>query len=165
MTTELWGVGQPLRGDDGAGVFVASRLARRPPEGLRVRVCETVPDNYLARLLRDPPELLLVVDAADLGLSPGTLVRLESPTGGEAIFSGTHDFPWDAQLRSLRDRLRLVFLLVQPRDRDLRVGLSPEVRRACLHLTGLLRRGRWDRLPPMETLPAEGGYHEKRSPR
>ena len=69
MTTELWGVGQPLRGDDGAGVFVASRLARRPPEGLRVRVCETVPDNYLALLLRNPPELLLVVDAVSgLGL-------------------------------------------------------------------------------------------------
>ena len=161
-TVELWGVGQPLRRDDGAGVFVASRLARRPPEGFRVRVCETVPDNFLCRLRIDPPDQLLVVDAADLGLPPGTL-RRHRPRRAQEWIDGTHDLPWEALLGAGPERIRPTFLLVQPRSRDLGIGLCPEVRRACLHLLGLIRRGRWDRIPGLEA-PGEG-HHENRSPR
>ena len=77
-TVELWGVGQPLRRDDGAGVFVASRLARRPTEGFRVRVCETVPDNFLCRLRIDPLRHSVSWKGKDVSLTVTEFLILET---------------------------------------------------------------------------------------
>jgi hydrogenase maturation protease len=70
------GVGNPLRGDDGAGLIVARRVrARMPGAGIEVRE------------LRDPNELLdlwrgrdavVLVDTMRSSGSPGTILRLDA---------------------------------------------------------------------------------------
>jgi hydrogenase maturation protease len=63
------GVGNRLRGDDGAGSWLAERLRDR----CRVPVfdAETVPEDVLGPLLAAAPEVVLFVDAADHGGHPG----------------------------------------------------------------------------------------------
>jgi len=150
----LWGVGNPLGRDDGAGVRLAEALISDPPRGIEVVVCETVPENYLAPLRRRPPERLLVVDAADMGLRPGAIRRLEA----EDILSvswGTHGTPLPRLLSPLG--LRVTFIGVQPLDRSLGTTLSPPVATAVSCLERIVRRRGWDLISPI--------YQEKRSPR
>ncbi len=68
------GVGNPLRRDDGAGVWVARQLAGAPgwvtiPAGLAL-------ENVIGKIEKLPPKLVVVVDAAELGLPPGEFRRL-----------------------------------------------------------------------------------------
>jgi hydrogenase 3 maturation protease len=63
------GVGNRLRGDDGAGSWLAERLRARC--GAPVFDAETVPENYLGPLLAADPEVVLFVDAARLDAPPG----------------------------------------------------------------------------------------------
>lgn len=66
--------GNVLRGDDGFGPAVARRLATSPlPWG--VEVLEVgIGGIHLVQALLDPVELLVIVDAVDRGLVPGTVI-------------------------------------------------------------------------------------------
>ncbi len=66
--------GNVLRGDDGVGPAVAQALLAQPlPDG--VRVLEVgIGGIHLVQELLDGTDVLLVVDAVDLGRPPGTVV-------------------------------------------------------------------------------------------
>ena len=59
-----------LRGDDGAGPLVIERLGG--DNGGDLLDAETTPENFYGVLLGRAPEVVLFVDAADLGAPPGT---------------------------------------------------------------------------------------------
>jgi len=65
------GVGNRLRGDDGAGSRLAARLLAAGAAG--VHDAETVPENYLGPLLAARPDVVLFADAADHGAAPGSV--------------------------------------------------------------------------------------------
>ena len=67
--TALVGVGNPLRGDDAAGVMVAQRL--RDCDGLRVYDAGVSPENIVGKVCAARPAKVIVVDAVDFGASPG----------------------------------------------------------------------------------------------
>ena len=68
------GVGNVLRGDDGFGVIVADRLMREPvPEGVRV-IEVGIGGIHLVQELLDGFDALIVIDALDVGRTPGTVV-------------------------------------------------------------------------------------------
>jgi hydrogenase 3 maturation protease len=92
-TSVLWGVGNPLRGDDGVGVRIAEALLEAPPEGMEIRLCETTPENYLAHLRRTRPSRLIIVDAALMGLAPGAIRRLPLASCDGTTWS-SHAFPF-----------------------------------------------------------------------
>jgi hydrogenase maturation protease len=66
--------GNVLRGDDGFGIAVAERLRGEPlPAG--VEVLEVgIGGIHLVQELLDPVDVLVVVDAVDLGRPPGSVV-------------------------------------------------------------------------------------------
>jgi hydrogenase maturation protease len=68
------GVGNVLRGDDGFGVVVAQRLldGRLPKE---VRVMDVgIGGIHMVQELMEPIDALIVVDAVDMGRTPGTVL-------------------------------------------------------------------------------------------
>ena len=71
------GVGNRLRGDDAAGSLVVERLQGEDDlagaDDPRLIDAEQTPENYLDRLLASAPDVVLFVDATDLGAAPGTL--------------------------------------------------------------------------------------------
>ncbi len=87
------GVGNRLRGDDAAGSLVVERLGRAGGGGridARRRIdAEEAPENYLGPLLAGAPEIVLFVDAAELGAPPGTL-RLLRPDELASRANSTH---------------------------------------------------------------------------
>lgn len=80
--TVIMGVGNPLRGDDGIGAFVAQELIKK---GLkRVFNCCEVPENYLSKVCSLNPDVVLIVDAVNIREAPGTikLLKAEDVSGG-----------------------------------------------------------------------------------
>ncbi len=73
------GIGNVLHGDDGYGVAVAQRLARRSDLPRNVKVVETgIGGISLVQELFDGYDVLLIVDAVDRKGAPGTLYLLET---------------------------------------------------------------------------------------
>jgi hydrogenase maturation protease len=74
MDVIVAGVGNLLRGDDGFGVLVAQRLAELgPPAGVRV-LDIGIGGIHLVQELLTPVDVLVVVDAVELGRAPGTVL-------------------------------------------------------------------------------------------
>jgi hydrogenase maturation protease len=74
--TVVIGIGNPLRGDDAAGVAVADRLRPRVPTGVEVVACSEEPSRLMEAW--DGAESLVLVDTVSSGAEPGTLHRFEA---------------------------------------------------------------------------------------
>jgi len=133
----LVGVGNPIRGDDGAGPHVIARLEGRT-SALLIDAGE-VPENYVGRIAEWRPDVVCVIDAASLGTPPGSLGLIESEEFGESSFS-THNpsmAPFATFLET--DTNCLVFAIgIQPKQTSLDATLSPEVEEACYGLVDLI---------------------------
>jgi hydrogenase maturation protease len=132
MTVRLIGVGNPLRGDDGAGVAVALQVRAAVPTA-DVRTC----DGGAVALLDawDGAQEIIVIDAASTGAPVGTVVEL--PPGSVVRArrgAGTHDAGLaDAiELATALDLApeRLTVFLVEGADFRLGHPLSPAVQAA-----------------------------------
>ena len=84
------GIGNALRADDGAGPLVAEKLIARYP-GVVFDTAQA-PENYMAPIRRTSPSVVVLVDAADFGGSPGE-VRAATAEDVEGLMMGTHAAP------------------------------------------------------------------------
>jgi hydrogenase 3 maturation protease len=121
----LLGIGNSRHGDDALGPVFA-RAFRHPD--WRCINASTVPENFASLIRRLHPRLLVFLDAADMGLAPGTLRRLE-PDAIHGRDFGTHA-PSIGQLAEyLSDCAgQIVILGIQPAAIAPGKRLSPPVR-------------------------------------
>ncbi len=124
------GIGNPLRGDDGAGCLVARGL--RPAARLHAIDAEEVPESHLGAVAASRPDTILLVDAVELGAPAGSLALVE--TSDLVRFTpSTHHVPLDVLARWLtRETGATVLLLaLQPRRTTFGAALTPEVAEAA----------------------------------
>ncbi len=120
----LMGIGNELRRDDGVGMYVARKFRE---EGWQTLECATVPENFTGIVRRARPELLLIVDAADMGLEPG-VVRIIPPEKIRDVGIGTHQISIEHLIRFLQDDAgKIVFIGIQPADTGDGEGISAGV--------------------------------------
>jgi hydrogenase maturation protease len=129
------GVGNALRGDDGAGLAVADRVRARVPDDVAVLEVEQEPTRLLEAW--DGAEVAVVVDACSSGGAPGTIHRFdvgESPLPARVFRSSTHAFGvGDAvELSRALDRLpaRVVVYGIEGGEFGTGAGLSSSVESA-----------------------------------
>src|SRR5437870_308197 len=67
------GIGHELRGDDAAGSRVARALQPRSHDLLLVIDAGPAPENCTGPLRRFAPDLVLLIDAAQINVPPGTI--------------------------------------------------------------------------------------------
>ena len=67
----LVGTGNPLRRDDGVGVWLAERLEGAPIPVFNV---EDVPESYVGDIARSGCRNVIIMDAVAAGLEPGAVV-------------------------------------------------------------------------------------------
>lgn len=135
----LLGIGNPRHGDDALGPIFA-RVFRHP--GWRCLNAATAPENYTGLIRRLRPELLVLLDAADMGLPPGTLRRLDPDAIAGGDF-GTHAGSIGQLANYLSDCAgRIVILGIQPADTTPGARLSAPVRAALQALGRELASGR-----------------------
>jgi hydrogenase 3 maturation protease len=127
------GVGHELYGDDAVGVWLAGRLAKlaHASESLLAVEGGPAPENFTGTLRRYGPDLVLLVDAALMGLEPGRTGWLswQDTTGFSA---STHTLPLHLLAGYLTAELdcEVALLGIQPAQTQVGAPLSPEVREA-----------------------------------
>ena len=143
MPKMLLGIGNPLRGDDGAGTVVADSF--HAPGWVAIN-CGTVPENYTSIVRKMQPELLLLVDAAEMNIPPGEFRRIEKDQV-ERVALSTHHMPLSLLMEFLSGAAgTIIFVGIQPAVIEYTSGLSPAVQRGVQRLITAIRNG--------ETIPA-----------
>jgi len=120
------GVGNILKADDGVGPVVIDRL-RGKTRALLIDA-GTAPESYTGRIIKENPDVVLLIDAVHLDREPGQYEILEKD---EILKSGltTHDISPRMLIEYLAAQTGAdIYLLgVQPKAMGLGEDLSPEV--------------------------------------
>ena len=135
--TVILGVGNTLKGDDGVGPLVCTRLAGKV--SATVIDAGTVPENYLGPITGAEPESLLVIDAIDFGGHPGQTRLFRPGQVGDFAFS-THSLSLHLFLDVLGREIEMeTYLLgVQPSHTELGRSASAAVQESIDTLTDAL---------------------------
>lgn len=125
------GVGNSLRGDDGAGCKFIEKLEKSETSSscqIYTFKGERTPENYLEPILRIDPDFIFVVDAVDFGADAGA-IRLFQQIPSQSTFS-THTLSLQFIFDYLKKRTRAQILIlgIQPASTEWGSSLSEEVR-------------------------------------
>ncbi len=125
MSIVLLGIGNPLHADDGAGPKLADMLAGTP--GVTAFNCGTAPENFTGLVRKLEPDLLIIADAADMGLAPGS-IRVIPPEKIRDTSIGTHTLPLYHLVDFLAEPSRKIVVIgIQPASLDWTENLSEQV--------------------------------------
>ncbi len=123
----ILGIGNPLRSDDGAGSILASRIK----DGVSFLVWDAGlnPENYLNRIIKEKPDTLVFIDAADFGGKPGELRLMEAEEIQTTNLFATHNASLSLLINYLQGNIKMniIVLVIQPKTIALGDTLSPEV--------------------------------------
>ncbi len=145
----LVGIGNTLKGDDGAGPLVCQQLQQ-------AKICAelidagTVPENYIQRIIKKTPQNLLIIDAVDFQAPPGTIEIFEPERLSSFVFS-THTLSprLFAEMVSRNIEVDVYFVGIQPAHTQLGDSMSPQVCQAAKLLAQMLI----DVFPPIRSAP------------
>ncbi len=132
------GIGNPRRGDDGAGSLLARRLAGTP--GITSFDAEDVPESWVGPIAAAVPDFVLLVDAVHLGQAPGTVAlarREDLVLRGADTHRPSLYLMMEYLERTTRAPIRL--LAIQPKELGLDAPMSPEVEASVAALVRILR--------------------------
>ncbi|WON78640.1 hydrogenase maturation peptidase HycI [Serratia sp. UGAL515B_01] len=131
MTNVLLCVGNCMMGDDGAGPLLAELCASAPPPGWTVIDGGAVPENDIGHIRALCPERLVIVDATDMGLTPGEIRIIDQQDIAEMFIMTTHNLPLNVLIEQLQaDVPEITFIGIQPDVVAFYYPLSAAVRQA-----------------------------------
>jgi hydrogenase 3 maturation protease len=126
----ILGVGNTLRGDDGAGPYLIEQLEGRVDAILLD--CGEVPENFLGKIVEIHPDNILIIDAVDFKANPGAVALLDD---NELVGKS-----WSTHYTSLKlftnclkaDTGSNVFIIgIQPKSTDFGSEISVKVRKTA----------------------------------
>jgi hydrogenase 3 maturation protease len=143
----LLGIGNEDNGDDGAGMLVAGQFRM---EGWTSLSCGTAPENFTGLIRKARPDLLVLVDAAAMGISPGEF-RIIPRNRIADVGIGTHQIPLSMLIDFLSDAAgRIVLIGIQPGRVAPGEGITEPVRKGAARLADEIGAGRIDRIPVLD---------------
>ena len=134
------GIGNRLRGDDGVGPEILKRLKNQIPTLLLFDVGQ-VPENYLGKIVKQRPDTIVLIDAVDLGASPGTINIIEKDDIKDESLS-THNISLKLVVKYLQKETSAdVFLLgIQPKTTEFGREISEPIRESLEKVVRMLGR-------------------------
>ena len=138
-------IGNEMRGDDGVGPYIAKQLMKglAPEKQNKITVlnCGEVPESFTSKIIEKKPTHIILVDAATIGESPGT-VGIVEPEDLTGLAVSTHSLPLNVFTEYLREQLGgnidIFGIGIQPKKVDFDEKLSPEVKMAADRLAQIL---------------------------
>ena len=122
------GVGNPIRRDDSIGVEIINELEGKLPASVLLVKSEVVPENFLDSIIEFSPTHVLIIDAALLNLSPGSVKLVQAREVLKTAIS-THALPIQVFCEYLAQMsgAKIVMLLIQPEDTGFGEGITDEL--------------------------------------
>jgi hydrogenase 3 maturation protease len=154
--TIVLGIGNPLGGDDSAGPCLVRMLKRRlqrpnePSPEITAIDAGTAPESYTSTIRQHQPNLLILVDAADMALPPGAL-RAIPPEKLSVLSFSTHRMPLSTFISYVQELCGNVLLIgVQPGQTEMGKCLSRVVRKSMTELGEAILQGQVAEIPLLE---------------
>ena len=142
ITKVVFTVGAVLRGDDAAGPMLAKMLEQNPIPGWTCIDGGQTPEDDLAVIRRMQPDVLLLVDAAQMGREPGTIAVVDERDVVSDLLITTYSLPITFLLEDLKKSCKqVVFLGIQPAQLEFMEPLTPEVLRSVERIYEFLKQG------------------------
>lgn len=139
----MLGIGNEFNGDDAAGVLVVRALRKIIGQADHLLLIEggTAPENTTATLRRFHPDVVLMIDSAEMGEEPGC-VHLLAVEALDGLSASTHTLPPSVLVTFLQRELgcRVLLLGIQPQTLEFDAPLSEPVRRAISQIKRGLRQ-------------------------
>jgi hydrogenase 3 maturation protease len=133
----IMGVGNELNGDDAAGVAVVRALNEALAGQPRLLLIEAglAPENFTGPLRRFAPNLVLIVDAANMGDEPGS-VRWVDWQDTDGLSASTHSLPPSVLATYLIHELgcQVALLGIQAQQVEFGEPVSTPVQRAVVEV-------------------------------
>ena len=125
--TLILGIGNIIKGDDGAGPAVCEKL-KTAKLCAEVIDAGTVPENYIGPIIKRSPEKLLIVDATDFGATAGSIKMFEPGNLSSYAFT-THTLSPHLFVDMIKQEIEVeVYLIgIQPEHVELGQPLSESV--------------------------------------
>jgi hydrogenase 3 maturation protease len=140
----ILGVGNPLKGDDAAGLLCAEQLMKGVPKKARVGVkvlrAYDVPENYTGVIRKFKPSRVLIIDAALAGLKPGEVFILEKEKIAIEEIS-SHKIPLMVLISYLEQSIgcRVTVLGIQAKDLSFGAPITPVIKTAVKTVSDYMR--------------------------
>lgn len=138
--TLIVGIGNTLKGDDGAGPLVCERLGRAETCAELIDA-GCVPENYIQSIIKKGPQNLLIIDAIDFGVSPGA-IKIFKPEQLSSFAFSTHTLSPRLFIDMITQQIDAdVYLLgIQPAQTKLGQSPSAQVSQAVQSLVHTLAK-------------------------
>jgi hydrogenase 3 maturation protease len=135
----LLGVGSEFHGDDYVGVEICKRLKRKISKKVSIIEAGVSPENFTGKLRRINPSHIIIFDAADMKMEPGTVKLINSSEIGGLPIS-THHLPLSLFIEYLKRTINSFVILIgiQPKNTEISESLSPEIEKTVQNLTNIL---------------------------
>lgn len=125
-------IGNELRGDDAVGIYIGRELQSKNFGNI---IVTSSPENYIDVIRRKSPERIVLIDAADFGEQPGSIVFTELRELPHTMSS--HRIPFSKIMKFLG--IDKVYILgIQPKRVDFSEEITPEVRNSADIIISLL---------------------------
>jgi hydrogenase 3 maturation protease len=131
----ILGVGNQFRADDAVGVLIARALSTREcaldTDHLLIIEAGLAPENTTGELRKFAPDLVLIMDAAEMREKPGTIQWIPEEAI-DGMSASTHSLPLSMLARYLTLDLNCTVTLlgIQPGSNEVGGEISPEVLQA-----------------------------------
>jgi hydrogenase 3 maturation protease len=124
----ILGIGNVLKGDDGAGPVVCEKL-KTAKISAEVMDAGTVPENYIGPIIKRSPENLLIVDATDFGAAAGSIKMFGTGQLSSYAFT-THTLSAHLFVEMIQAEIdvEVYHIGIQPEQVELGNGLSESVK-------------------------------------
>ncbi len=141
----LLGIGSELRSDDAAGILVAKGLEgiqgriKDKPE-FKVFIGGTAPENVTGEIKKFKPTHLIIIDSAEAGKDPGSIILIDPDQIGGVSFS-THALPPKIMIDYLQDSLRCVIIMLGIQPKTIKFGetVSPAIAAAVKEVVKIIK--------------------------
>jgi hydrogenase 3 maturation protease len=138
----ILGIGSELMQDDAAGIFVTQKLIKKFGEeniNFKIYTGYTTPENFTKNISDFHPDHIILIDAADLKLSPGNFKNI--PVESITDFSlGTHKLSLIMMIKYLKEVINPEFTVIAVQHRSLEFNgkMTQEVSRAVNQIKEIL---------------------------
>lgn len=149
ITNLVLTVGNSMMGDDGAGPLLAELMTQQPLADWQVIDGGSTPENVVHRIRALQPTRLIIVDAADMELSPGEIRIIDPERIAEMFIMSTHNLPLNFLIDQLKEDIHEVLF----------VGIQPTLVAFYFPMTDVVKQAVETLYQQLPDWQGDGGFH------